>query len=137
MIKESIISIDKEIALTAYSSNAWDNPFLILGIGLIMTLISGVIFAFSMNNKINDWKSKNTSLLPIGNFKTVTSWIMAYSGLTLIFTSALIILDFSYLKSLLVSLTISAIIGFVLWGLIKDLMLQLESGTAKEIDEYF
>ena len=59
------------------------------------------------------------------------------TGLTIIFVSTLSLINFSITKSLIFSLIISILFGISMWKAIKDLWIQVEAGTVKEIDDFF
>ncbi len=90
-----------------------------------------------MRTKLLNWETKNIPTLPLSSLKTISSWSGAVFGLIFIFTGALKIFDFSGQKSLIASTFISITIGIIMWNIVKNLMLQVDSGQVKEIDEYF
>tara|TARA_B100000579_G_scaffold386377_1_gene358061 strand:- start:726 stop:1025 length:300 start_codon:yes stop_codon:yes gene_type:complete len=99
--------------------------------------MSGLIFADIMKSKLNNWTLKKISPLPLENPRTISSWFTFFTGLTIIFVSALSLINFSILKSLIFSLIISLLFGISMWKAIKDLWIQVEAGTVKEIDDFF
>ena len=114
-----------------------DDPIFWLSCGAFICLMSGLIFADIMKSKLNNWTIKNISPIPLENPRTISSWFAFFTGLTIIFVSALSIINFSIVKSLIFSLIISILFGVSMWKAIKDLLIQLEAGTIKEIDEFF
>tara|TARA_Y100001968_G_C19104704_1_gene594291 strand:+ start:34 stop:492 length:459 start_codon:yes stop_codon:yes gene_type:complete len=114
-----------------------EDPIFWLSCGAFFCLMSGLIFADIMKSKLNNWTIKKTSPLPLENPRTILSWLSFYTGLTIVFVSTLTIFNFSLLKSLIFSTIISIIFGIIMWKAIKDLLIQLESGTIKEIDDFF
>ena len=90
-----------------------------------------------MNQKLTQWESKKISPLPLENTKTILSWSFALSGVTIIFTGALQVFDFSSQNSFIFGFLVSLTSGATMWGVIKDLMKQVEKGTIREFDEYF
>ena len=113
------------------------DPFFLIFLGALMTIAFGIWFARLMQLKILAWEKKNISPIPLKNTYTVISWSAAFMGLSLFFCGMLEIFAFSSLKSLLASLIISILSGTTMWGVIKDLMDQMDAGEIKEIDEYF
>jgi len=99
--------------------------------------MSGLIFADIMKSKLNNWTLKKISPLPLANPRTISSWFSFFSGLTIIFISALTIINFSITKSFIFSMVISILFGVSMWKAIKDLFIQVEAGTVKEIDDFF
>tara|TARA_B100000700_G_scaffold82473_1_gene92888 strand:- start:2146 stop:2604 length:459 start_codon:yes stop_codon:yes gene_type:complete len=114
-----------------------EDPLFWISSGAFICLMSGLIFADIMKSKLNNWTNEKISPLPLENPRTISSWLSFFSGLTIIFVSALTIINFSIYKSLIFSFIISIIFGVSMWKAIKDLFIQLEAGTIKEIDEFF
>ena len=114
-----------------------EDPIFWLSCGAFICLMSGLIFADIMKSKLNNWSTKNISPLPLENPRTISSWFTFFTGLTIIFVSALNIINFSIIKSLIFSSIISILFGISMWKAIKDLWIQVEAGTVKEIDEFF
>tara|TARA_Y100001968_G_scaffold124879_1_gene113848 strand:+ start:836 stop:1315 length:480 start_codon:yes stop_codon:yes gene_type:complete len=114
-----------------------EDPIFWLSCGAFICLISGLIFADIMKSKLNNWTTKKISPLPLENPRTISSWFSFFTGLTIIFVSALNIINFSAVKSLVFSSIISTLFSISMWKAIKDLLIQVESGTVKEIDEFF
>ena len=114
-----------------------EDPVFWLSCGAFICFMSGLIFADIMKSKLNNWTDKKISPLPLENPRTISSWFSFYTGLTIIFVSALSLINFSIIKSLIFSLIISILFGISMWKAIKDLFIQVETGTVKEIDDFF
>ena len=114
-----------------------DDPVTWLSFGLFTCLMSGLIFADIMKSKLNNWTTEKISPLPLENPRTISSWFTFFTGLTIIFVSALSLINFSIIKSLIFSSIISILFGVSMWKAIKDLWFQVEAGTVKEIDDFF
>ena len=114
-----------------------EDPIFWLSCGAFICLMSGLIFADIMKSKLNNWTINKISPLPLENPRTISSWFTFFTGLTIIFVSALSIINFSIIKSLIFSSIISIIFGISMWKAIKDLLIQVEAGTVKEIDDFF
>ena len=114
-----------------------EDPVFWLSCGAFICLMSGLIFADIMKSKLNNWTEKKISPLPLDNPRTISSWFTFYTGLTIIFVSALSLINFSIIKSLIFSFIISILFGTSMWKAIKDLFVQVEAGTVKEIDDFF
>ena len=114
-----------------------EDPIFWLSCGAFICLMSGLIFADIMKSKLNNWTAKKISPIPLENPRTISSWFSFFTGLTIIFISTLSILNFSIIKSLIFSSIISILFGTSMWRAIKDLLIQVEAGTVKEIDEFF
>ena len=114
-----------------------EDPVFWLSCGVFFCLMSGLIFADIMKSKLNSWTTKKLSPLPLEDPRTISSWFTFFTGLTIIFVSALCLINFSIIKSLLFSSIISLIFGISMWNAIKDLLTQVKAGTVKEIDDFF
>ena len=114
-----------------------EDPVTWLSFGAFICLMSGLIFADIMKSKLNNWTTKKISPLPLEDPRTISSWFTFFTGLTMIFVSALSIINFSIVKSFIFSLIISILFGVSMWKAIKDLWVQVEAGTVKEIDDFF
>ena len=114
-----------------------EDPVTWISFGAFMCLMSGLIFADIMKSKLNNWTTKKISPLPLEDPRTISSWFTFFTGLTIIFVSVLSLINFSILKSFIFSTIVSILFGISMWKAIKDLWLQVESGTVKEIDDFF
>ena len=114
-----------------------EDPIFWLSCGAFICLMSGLIFADIMKSKLRNWETKKISPQPLGNPRTISSWFTFFTGLTILFVSALTVINFSIIKSLIFSSIISILFGVSMWKAIKDLLLQVETGTVKEIDDFF
>ena len=114
-----------------------EDPIFWLSCGAFICLMSGLIFADMMKSKLKNWTTEKISPIPLENPRTISSWFSFFTGLTIIFVSALNIINFSIIKSLIFSSIISIIFGITMWKAVKDLLIQLEAGTVKEIDDFF
>ena len=114
-----------------------EDPIFWLSCGAFICLMSGLIFADIMKSKLHNWTAKKISPLPLENPRTISSWFTFFTGLTIIFVSVLSLINFSFIKSLMFSSVISLLFGISMWKAIKDLWIQVEAGTVKEIDDFF
>ena len=74
---------------------------------------------------------------PLEDFYTITSWIGSLVGLTVMFTGVLQVFSFSPTNSLIASLILALVTGIPMWSVVKQLLIEVESGEIKEIDQYF
>ena len=114
-----------------------EDPIFWLSCGAFICFMSGLIFADIMKSKLRNWLTNKISPLPLENPRTISSWFSFFSGLTITFISALTIFNFSTTKSFLFSIIVSILFGVSMWKTIKDLLVQVEEGTIKEIDNFF
>ena len=114
-----------------------EDPVFWISCGAFICLMSGLIFADIMKSKLRNWSAEKISPLPLENPRTMSSWFSFFTGLTIIFVSALSLINFSIIKSLIFSSITSILFGISMWKAIKDLLIQVESGTVKGIDDFF
>ena len=133
-----MFSIYLFIASLDFSKYRLTQEYLIktLTLGIFISLICGITFAYIMREKIKKWEIKKESPLPLASSQTLSSWIGFFIGLTLIFSGALQIFNFSLINSTIFGILNALLFGILMWQAIKDLMVQLESGEIKEIDDY-
>ncbi|WP_320677084.1 hypothetical protein [Prochlorococcus sp. MIT 1300] len=129
------IQSDKAIELN-YMASPSNYPWLMIGLGAILTIICGIFFARNMQSRLIAWENDGTPPLPLSSLSTNISWTGAFIGITFFFGGILEILNFSPEKSLISSFLISFSSGIIMWALITDLMKQVQSGTIREIDKY-
>ncbi len=91
------------------------------------------VFVYVIQIRIKKWHNDKISPLPLEGFLSVSSYISALIGLTIMFTGVLETFTFSPLNSLIASLVLSFSTGIPMWGVVKGLLKQLESGDLKEI----
>ena len=96
-----------------------------------------VIFSFSfvrvLQLRIQGWNREKISPLPLEGVYSITSWVGTLAGLTIMFTGVLETFTFSPLNSLFASLMLAFTTGITMWGVVKQLLLEVESGEIKEI----
>ena len=91
------------------------------------------VFLFVINVRIQRWKSDNIPPLPLEGFLSITSYISALISLTIMFTGLFEILVFSPKTSFIASFLIALITGYPMWGVVKSLLKEVQSGELKEI----
>ena len=70
-----------------------EDPIFWLSCGAFICLMSGLIFADIMKSKLNKWTTNNISPIPLEDPRTISSWFSFFTGLTIIFVSALSIIN--------------------------------------------
>ncbi len=112
-------------------------PFAMAWIGGALIIIFSFSFVRVIQLKIQDFKLRKTSSLDLEDFYSVTSWFFALAGLTLMFTGVLQVFSFSIVNSFLAALILALLTGIPMWGVVNQFLREIESGTIKEIDQYF
>ena len=102
-------------------------------IGGILIAISSFSFVRVLQLKIQGWNRQRISLLPLEGFFSITSWVGTLAGLTIMFTGVLETFTFSPVNSLISSLILALLTGVPMWGVVKQLLVEIESGEIKEI----
>ncbi len=127
----------KEFILDDRASNLINIPVILVGIGFLIAVSSGVYFANLMQKKLRSWEKDKVSPLPLGNPQTQLSWAIAFLGLCIFFSGALKILEFGTIISISIAITITIIPASLMWKVISNLLVEVDAGKVKEIDEYF
>ncbi|KGG15596.1 MULTISPECIES: hypothetical protein [unclassified Prochlorococcus] len=102
-----------------------------IGGGLLVFFL--FVFVYVIQVKIKDWNQEKISPLPLEGFLSITSYIASLSGLTIMFTGVLETYTFSPLNSLIASLILAFTTGWPMWGVVKGLLKDVQSGELKEI----
>ena len=95
------------------------------------------IFSFAfvrvLQLKIEGWNRKRLSPLPLEGLYSISTWVGTLAGLTIMFTGVLETFSFSPQNSLIASLLLALTTGIPMWGVVKQLLLEVKSGTIKEM----
>ncbi len=91
------------------------------------------VFIYIIQVKIQRWKTEQLSPLPLEGFLSISNFVAALTGLTIMFTAIFEILTFSPKNSLIAALIIAFTTGFPMWGLVKGLLKEVKAGELKEI----
>ena len=90
-------------------------------------------FVYVIQVKIQKWNKEKISPLPLEGFLSISSYLGALVGLTIMFTGVLETFSFSPQNSLIASLLLALTTGIPMWGVVKQLLLEVKSGTIKEM----
>ncbi len=102
-----------------------------IGGGLVVFFL--FVFVYVIQIRIKKWTDEKISPLPLEGFLSITSYISALTGLTIMFTGVLETFTFSPVNSLVASLVLSFSTGIPMWGVVKGLLKDVQSGELKEI----
>ena len=102
-------------------------------IGGILVVIFSFSFLRVLQLKIQYWNREKISPLPLEGLYSITSWVGTLAGLTVMFTGVLETFTFSPVNSLISSLVLSFSTGIPMWGVVKGLLREVQSGDLKEI----
>ena len=103
-------------------------------IGGLLIIIFSFSFVRVLQVKIQGWNREKISPLPLEGVYSITSWIGTLVGLTIMFTGVLETFTFSPINSLIASLLLAFITGLPMWGVVKSLLVEVESGTIKPME---
>ena len=102
-------------------------------IGGILVVIFSFSFVRVLQLKIQGWNREKIPALPLEGFYSITSWVGTLAGLTIMFTGVLETFTFSPRNSFIASLILAFSSGIPMWGVVKGLLKDVESGELKEI----
>ena len=109
-------------------------PYLMAGIGLLMSVLCGLTFGRLVQNKLDGWKEDRLPLLPLATAEILLSFSGTLIGVTLFIGCCLQIFGFAAGAALLVALVMSLLTGGALFAQLERLMQQVEDGNFKAVD---
>ena len=117
-------------------------PYLLAGIGLLMSVLCGLTFGRLVQNKLDGWKEDRLPLLPLATAEILLSFSATLIGVTLFIGCCLQIFGFAAGAALLVAFVMSLLTGGALFAQLERLMQQVEDGNFKAVnfdnfDEFF
>ena len=109
-------------------------PYLMAGIGLLMSVLCGLTFGRLVQNKLDGWKEDRLPLLPLATAEILLSFSATLIGVTLFIGCCLQIFGFAAGAALLVAFVMSLLTGGALFAQLERLMQQVEDGNFKAVD---
>jgi len=109
-------------------------PYLMAGIGLLMSVLCGLTFGRLVQNKLDGWKEDRLPLLPLATAEILLSFSGTLLGVTLFIGCCLQIFGFAAGAALLVAFVMSLLTGGALFAQLERLMQQVEDGNFKAVD---
>ena len=109
-------------------------PYLMAGIGLLMSVLCGLTFGRLVQNKLDGWKEDRLPLLPLATAEILFSFSGTLIGVTLFIGCCLQIFGFAAGAALLVAFVMSLLTGGALFAQLERLMQQVEDGNFKAVD---
>ena len=109
-------------------------PYLMAGIGLLMSVLCGLTFGRLVQNKLDGWKEDRLPLLPLAIAEIMLSFSGTLIGVTLFIGCCLQIFGFAAGAALLVAFVMSLLTGGALFAQLERLMQQVEDGNFKAVD---
>ena len=102
-------------------------------LGGILVAVFSFSFVRVLQLKIQAWKRKKVSPLPLEGFFSITTWVGTLVGLTIMFTGVLETFTFSPFNSLIASLILALATGIPMWSVVGKLLEEVQSGNIKEM----
>ena len=109
-------------------------PYLMAGIGLLMSVLCGLTFGRLVQNKLDGWKEDRLPLLPLATAEIMLSFSGTLIGVTLFIGCCLQIFGFAAGAALLVAFVMSLLTGGALFAQLERLMQQVQDGNFKAVD---
>ena len=109
-------------------------PYLMAGIGLLISILCGLTFGRLVQNKLDGWKEDRLPLLPLATAEILLSFSGTLIGVTLFIGCCLQIFGFAAGAALLVAFVMSLLTGGALFAQLERLMQQVEDGNFKAVD---
>ena len=109
-------------------------PYLMAGIGLLMSVLCGLTFGRLVQNKLDGWKEDRLPLMPLATAEILLSFSGTLIGVTLFIGCCLQIFGFAAGAALLVAFVMSLLTGGALFAQLERLMQQVEDGNFKAVD---
>ena len=109
-------------------------PYLMAGMGLLMSVLCGLTFGRLVQNKLDGWKEDRLPLLPLATAEIMLSFSGTLIGVTLFIGCCLQIFGFAAGAALLVAFVMSLLTGGALFAQLERLMQQVEDGNFKAVD---
>ena len=109
-------------------------PYLMAGIGLLMSVLCGLTFGRLVQNKLDGWKEDRLPLLPLATAEILLSFSGTLIGVTLFIGCCLQIFGFAAGAAILVAFVMSLLTGGALFAQLERLMQQVEDGNFKAVD---
>ena len=91
------------------------------------------VFVYVIQVKIQKWNRDKISPLPLEGFLSISSYIGSLVGLTIMFTGVLETFTFSPIHSFFASFILALTTGFPMWGVVRALLMEVQSGSIEEI----
>ncbi len=113
------------------------NPLQVIVFSSSLLIFCLISFSFLVYRRLNSWRIDNTPILPFASILTLTIYIVIIASLLSISTEALFQFGFSLLNSFRSSLFILLPTSLLVWFLLVTLLGQIESGSVKEMDDFF
>ena len=133
-LSEMLVEMSNDAVVPPY---AWliDQPeYLLMGLGLIISLLSAVNFARIVEDKLNSWKEDRLPLRPLANIGTTFSYAGVVIGVTFVIAGSMQVFNFAYVSSLIFGFLVSILTGVIFWLLIKRVMREIEEGNFRAVD---
>ncbi|MBW4470820.1 MAG: hypothetical protein KME45_10520 [Stenomitos rutilans HA7619-LM2] len=111
-------------------------PYVLLVVGLFISLTSGVAFESVLKKSVQDW-SKNRStrtLATLQGMQLFLPFLGIFLGICLFLSSGMEVFGFTTNLSYAIALPLTVLIGWLIWSQLGKILLQLERGGSQALD---
>lgn len=111
-------------------------PYLLLVVGLLVSLASGKAFEVTLKQSVQEWsKTHSTRILSnLQGMQLLVPFLGISGGICIFLTSGLIIFGFPTWLSSIVSAVLTIATGLLIWFQLGKLLLMLEQGGSQALD---
>jgi len=114
----------------------YEPPYFLLFAGLVISILSGVAFEAVLKQNVRDW-SKNRSTRTLANlqgFQLLMPFLGMAMGIWFFLASGIQIFGFPGKFAYILSGSLTALIGWLVWSQLGKILIQLEKGGSKALD---
>ncbi|XGV99210.1 MAG: hypothetical protein ACAF41_09775 [Leptolyngbya sp. BL-A-14] len=111
-------------------------PYVLLIVGLLFSLASGVAFEAVLKQSVRDW-SKNRStrtLATLQGIQLFLPFLGISAGICLFLSSGMEFFGFTTQLSYAIALPLTILIGWLIWSQLGKILAQLERGGSQALD---
>lgn len=113
-----------------------DPPYFLLVAGLLMSLTSGAAFEAVLKQSVQEW-ARNRSTRTLANLQGMQLFLPFLGislGVCLFLSSGMEIFGFSTDLSYLIAIPLTVFIGWLVWGQLGKILVELERGGSRALD---
>ncbi|NEO99535.1 MAG: hypothetical protein F6K58_12815 [Symploca sp. SIO2E9] len=111
-------------------------PYFLIVVGLLMGITSGAAFEATLKQKVKQWSNDPSSnhLNQVQGLQLLLPFLGIAAGVCLFLTSGLEVFGFPAWLSFAVSISLTFLIGSLIWSQLGKLLIQLEKGGSRALD---
>lgn len=111
-------------------------PYVLLILGLFISLTSGIAFESVLKKSVQDW-SKNRSTRTLATLQGIQLFLPFLGislGICLFLSSGMEVFGFTTQLSYAIALPLTVLIGWLIWSQLGKILVQLERGGSQALD---